>query len=392
MTPVYLQALGIVNALGQDAANVREGLHNGSTAGMRKREDFIRGRSVFAGTVTAPLPQIEPRWAAYDTRNNQLLQAAIDQIRDSIKAAMARYGAARIGIVLGTGTSGIAEGERAYAHYLKHGQFPEGFDYRQQEISGPSLYLRDALGVQGPAWTVSTACTSSAKALASARRLLQAGVCDAVITGGVDSLCRLTLNGFAALESLSARLCNPFSRNRDGINIGEGAAVFLMSREPGPVTLLGVGESSDAYHISAPDPEGRGAELAMRAALADGGVASGDVDYLNLHGTATVQNDLVESHAVARVFGAEIPCSSTKPLVGHMLGAAGATEIAFCWMLLTEPGATQLPPQVWDGERDPELAALALCSATDQAQVCHIAASNSFAFGGSNICVLLGQG
>lgn len=391
MTRVYVHALGIVNALGNDVASVRHGLYKGSTSGMQVRDDFIPGRAVHVGAVHAELPPIEAQWPEYNSRNNRILSAAIGQIRPQLDAAIDKYGALRVGIVLGTGTSGITEGEQAYAHFLSHGAFPAGYDYRQQEISGPSEYLRHALSVRGPAWTVSTACTSSAKALASARRLLHAGVCDAVVSGGVDSLCRLTLNGFAALESVARGLCNPFSRNRDGINIGEGAAVFLLSREPGPVCVLGVGESSDAWHISAPDPQGRGAELAMRAALAEAGVNAAAVDYLNLHGTATVQNDLVESHAVARVFGSDTPCSSTKPLVGHMLGAAGATELAFCWLLLTEPKAAPLPPQVWDGAADPALAKLRLTRTADAAQHCRIAASNSFAFGGSNICVLLGR-
>jgi 3-oxoacyl-[acyl-carrier-protein] synthase-1 len=264
------------------------------------------------------------------------------------------------------------------------------YDYRQQEIGSPSEYLRRALGLGGPAWTVSTACTSSAKAFSSARRLLSTGLCDAVVVGGVDSLCRLTLNGFGALESVSKQLCNPMSRNRDGINIGEGAAVFLMSRDPGPVAVLGIGESSDAYHISGPDPEGRGAEIAMRQALT--GVAPRAVDYLNLHGTATTQNDLMESQVVHRVLGAELPCSSTKPLVGHTLGAAGATEAGFCWMLLTGAAApTPLPPHVWDAQADPALPPLHLV-ARGETRACRIVASNSFAFGGNNICVVLGQG
>lgn len=392
MTRVYLQALGIVNALGDNTNSVRAGLYAGATSGMQARDDLIPNRSVRVGAVTAELPEVEPEWAAYASRNNRLLRAAVTQIRPQIDVAFSNFGAARVGIVLGTSTAGIAEGERGLAAYLETGAFPARYDYRQQEISSPSEYLRRALGAGGPAWTVSTACTSSAKVFSSARRLLRSGLCDAVIVGGVDSMCRLTLNGFAALESVSPRLCNPFSRHRDGINIGEGAAVFLMTREPGPVALLGAGESSDAYHISAPDPEGRGAELAMRAALADAGVRPQGVDYVNLHGTATLQNDLVESHAVARVFGTEIPCSSTKPLVGHMLGAAGATEVAFCWLLLNTPGATHLPPQVWDSVRDPALAPLHLCGPAEEAGACNIVASNSFAFGGSNICVLLGRG
>ena len=389
MNRVYLNALGIINALGTDPAGVREGLLTGSTEGMRRREDLISGRAVRAGTVGMELPALPSAFAAFDSRNNRLLGAALAQVRAAVDAALSRHGAARIGIVLGTSTSGIGEGERALAEYDRRGRFPAGYDYRQQEISSPSEYLRCLLQVKGPSWTVSTACTSSAKAFSSARRLIVNGLCDAVIVGGVDSLCRLTPNGFGALESVSQGLCNPSSKNRDGINIGEGAALFLMSREPGPVALLGIGESSDAYHISGPDPEGRGAELALRQALGEAGATR--VDYLNLHGTGTRQNDQMENMVVNRVLGPEVPCSSTKPLVGHTLGAAGATEAAFCWMLLTEQRGALLPPHVWDGIADPALARVNLCSVGYSASPCRVVASNSFAFGGNNACLVLGN-
>ncbi len=392
MTRVFLHALGIINALGNDVDGVRAALSKGATSGMQARDDLIPCRTVCVGAVMNDLPELEPRWIEYASRNNRLLRAATLQIQNQIESALARYGTTRVGIVLGTSTAGIAEGERGLATYLHDGVFPAGYSYLQQEISSPGEYLRNALGVRGPAWTVSTACTSSAKAFSSARRLLTTGLCDAVIVGGVDSLCRLTLNGFAALESLSKNICNPFSKNRDGINIGEGAAIFLMSCDPGPVCLLGIGESSDAYHISGPDPEGRGAELAMRQALSDAGVKPKAVDYMNLHGTATIENDLMESHVVERVLGTTVPCSSTKPLVGHMLGAAGATETAFCWMLLTESLPTRLPPHLWDREADPKLAQLNLCSLDCAPCVCNIAVSNSFAFGGNNACIVLGRG
>ncbi|MGH8280652.1 MAG: beta-ketoacyl-[acyl-carrier-protein] synthase family protein [Gammaproteobacteria bacterium] len=392
MTRTYLHALGIINALGSGAQMVRTGLYAGSVSGIVAREDLAPERSVNVAAVREELPVIPLELAAYNSHNNRLLQAAVDQIRPQIDAAANRFGPARIGIVLGTGTSGILEGEQARKRRQEQGAFPREYDYRQQEISSPSEYLRLALGVTGPAYTVSTACTSSAKVFASARRLLRMNACDAVIVGGADSLCRLTFAGFTALESITKRICNPMSRNRDGITLGEGGAVLLMSREPGPACLLGAGESSDAYHISGPDPEGRGAEIAMRAALADAGIKADDVGYLNLHGTGTIQNDLVESHAVARVFPAELPCSSTKPLVGHMLGAAGVTELAFCWLALTDGAAgTRLPPHIWDGERDPALAPLQLCGQDAVAPNCHIMASNSFAFGGSNTTLILGS-
>ena len=389
MTRVYLNALGLINALGADPAAVRAGLMAGSTTGMLRREDLISGRAVRAGTVAAALPALPADLAVYDSRNNRLLSAALAQIRMAVDAALQRHGPKRIGIVLGTSTSGIAEGERAIAAFDKTARFPAEYDYRQQEISSPSEYLRRLLKLRGPSWTVSTACTSSAKAFSSARRLILSGLCDAVIVGGVDSLCRLTPNGFGALESVSKGLCNPSSKNRDGINIGEGAALFLMSREPGPVALLGLGESSDAYHISGPDPEGRGAELALRQALAEAGATR--VDYLNLHGTGTQQNDQMENGVVNRVLGPEVPCSSTKPLVGHTLGAAGATEAAFCWMLLTEGRPAVLPPHVWDGVADPALARVNLWGVGSSPVACRVVASNSFAFGGNNACLVLGN-
>jgi 3-oxoacyl-[acyl-carrier-protein] synthase-1 len=222
----------------------------------------------------------------------------------------------------------------------------------------------------------------------SARNLLTVGLCDAVIVGGVDSLCRLTLNGFTALESTSADLCLPLSLNRKGINIGEAAAVFLMTREAAAIEFLGAGESSDAHHISAPHPDGLGAEAAMRAALKDAGLGSTDIDYLNLHATATQKNDEMESRAVARVFPAGVPVSGTKPMTGHTLGAAGATELAFCWLALQH---STLPPHVWDNVLDPALPALTTVQVGQRfARTSNRACmSNSFAFGGSNASLII---
>src|SRR5690606_6101894 len=206
------------------------------------------------------------------------LLAAIAQIDTAVQAAIARHGADRIGVVIGSSTSGIAEGEAALAGFLASGDWPAGYHYRQQEIGTPSEFVARHLGLGGPALTVSTACSSSAKALGSARRLLELDLCDAVICGGADSLCRLTLNGFTALDSVAADGCDPFAEGRDGITIGEAAALFLLERSaPGAdgVFLRGIGESVDAHHISAPHPEGRGAEAAMRAALADAGLQAG---------------------------------------------------------------------------------------------------------------------
>ena len=253
------------------------------------------------------------------------------------------------------------------------------------------------LGTGGPAYTVSTACSSGAKAIVSARALLALGVCDAVVAGGSDALCRLTLNGFAALQAVAEAPSNPFSLNRRGLTLGEGAAVFLLERRAGGVQVLGSGESSDAHHMSAPDPEGHGAAVAMEQALAEADVRPRDLAYLNLHGTGTPLNDAMESRAVRRVFGDDaVPASSTKPLVGHTLGAAGAIELGFCCMMLQRRSArgVPLPPHRWDGVVDPELPALRLVAPGEHAPPADQMAvlSNSFGFGGNNCAVVLGVG
>jgi 3-oxoacyl-[acyl-carrier-protein] synthase-1 len=348
-TTVYLSAPGMINALGATTDAIVDALGRGVAPGMAPRADAPAGGWV--GRVTAPLECAPPAALAhFDCRNNRLLLAALAQIQPLVDAALARYGPRRIGVVIGTSTSGVDAAEHALARRAATGAMPAGFDYRQMEIGTAAPFVRAALGVTGPAYTLSTACTSSAKAFAAARRLLQLKICDAVIVGGADSLCELTLQGFASLESVSPGRTNPMSRNRNGINIGEGAALFVMSRDEAAIRLAGVGESSDAHHISAPDPAGHGAEDALRAALADAGVAASAIGYVNLHATATRLNDEMEANVTARVFPHGVPASGTKPLTGHMLGAAGATELGFGWLTLARRIA--LPAHVWDGEHD----------------------------------------
>ncbi|ENZ77186.1 MULTISPECIES: beta-ketoacyl-[acyl-carrier-protein] synthase family protein [Ralstonia] len=390
-SPVYLHALGMVNALGDDVSAIRRNLATGHAPGMRAA-DRPDGSTGMVGRALAAL-ELEPpaRLSAFDCRNNRLLLAALAQIQPVVDRARAEYGPHRIGIVLGTSTSGIDAAEAALLYAKEHGKLPDAFDYRQMEIGTLAPFAAAAIGTTGPAYTVSTACTSSAKAFASARRLLQLGLCDAVVVGGADSLCELTLQGFASLESTSAARTNPMSRNRAGINIGEGAAVFLMTREPGPVRLAGVGESSDAHHISAPDPTGAGAESALRGALADAGIDADAIGYVNLHATATRKNDEMEAHLMARVFPQGVPTSGTKPLTGHTLGAAGATELGFAWLTLTDEGIA-LPRHIWDGEADPALPTLDLIEDTRRLGAGRYVMSNSFAFGGSNASLILGEG
>lgn len=389
MKPVYLNALGMTSALG-DLNTTIEGLRNQSTAGLFWRSG-LRPEPARVAAVSTTLPSDEALPLRLQSRNNRLLAAATMQIEAEIAMVIERYGAHRIGAVIGSSTSGILEGGEAIAAKIKGGDFPAHFDYAQQEIGNPAEWMRMHLRITGPAFVVSTACTSGAKALAAAARLIRAGICDAVIAGGVDSICPLTVSGFSALESVAAQQCNPFSANRDGITIGEGAAIFIVSAAPGPVRLAGYGESSDAHHISAPDPSGEGAEIAIRAALERASVGANQIGYINLHGTATPKNDLMESQVVSRLFGEHTPSSSTKPLLGHTLGAAGAIEAGICWQLLCDRGI--LPPHVWDKVTDPQLAPLALCEGETKLDASRrYLLSNSFAFGGSNAALILGEG
>ena len=393
----YLNALGLICSLGRNKHEVARNLFAGDCTGMCIKAGWVPERSLPVAAVQGKLAAIPAELKPHNTRNNQLLQEAALQIREDIEHAIQTYGRGRIGIVLGTSTSGIDEGSRTIAHYIRDHQFPPDYDYQQQELSAPANFLADWLQLSGPTYVISTACTSSARALLSAQRLLDLGVCDAVLCGGVDSLCKLTLNGFSALDAVSEQRCNPFSVNRNGINIGEAAVLFLMSNNLGssqPIALLGSGASSDAHHISAPEPAGRGALQAMKNALLSANLTPERINYVNLHGTSTQHNDAMESLAVNALFPAGVPCSSTKPMTGHTLGAAGALEAAFCWLSLSRENAEHaLPPHVWDGQPDPQLPALNFVTSADHLELSAMRClmSNSFAFGGNNVSLIIGD-
>ena len=386
----FFSDLGIVNALGAGKTDVLRGLMAGDRSGMVAYSGLLTGRSTVVGRVRHPLRALPPHLAKFECRNNRLLATALDEIAPSIAHVVNAVGAHRVAVVIGTSTSGIAAGEDAIDVLHREGRMPAEFHYHQQEIGMAAEFAASYLGLRGVRYTISTACSSSANAFASAQRLLAAGRCDAAVVGGSDSLCRLTLNGFDALELLSPELCNPFSANRNGLNIGEGAAVFVMTRSPAAVRLYGIGESSDGYHMSTPDPDGRGAEVAMRAALAQAELQPAGVGYVNLHGTATRKNDEMESRVVARLFGAATPCGSTKSLIGHTLGAAGAQELGLCWLVLNaSSGRQRLPTHIWDGIPDPQLPEINLVG-SDERWDRGVFMSNSFAFGGSNTAVAIG--
>ncbi|KAF1008530.1 MAG: 3-oxoacyl-[acyl-carrier-protein] synthase 2 [Luteibacter sp.] len=386
MTATYLNALGVTCSLGQGKAAVAAALFGTDDHGLAALDGWVPGHALPLGNVDVTLPAVAPE---RDTRNNRLLKQAVEEIRADVDAAIARFGADRIGVVIGTSTTGIEEATGHIAARGRDGVWPESYRYADQELGAPAESLAEWLGLAGPCYGISTACTSGARALLSAQRMLRLGLCDAVICGGADTLCRLAIRGFHALEATAPERCQPFSASRRGINIGEAAAVFLMTREPADVTFLGGGASSDAYHMSSPEPDGRGASEAMRLALNATGLDASMIDYVNLHGTATEQNDAMESRAVAAVLGTQVPCSSTKALTGHTLGAAGALEAAFCWLSLRD-AERRLPPHHWDGQFDPALPALHFVASGDRlAPGRRHLMSNSFAFGGNNASLIL---
>ena len=390
---VYLNECALVCALGAEREAIKRRLLDEARSGLAVSDACSPGRPLPLGQAEAVLPNLDHLPLPLRSRNNALALAALAQIRPAVDAAIARYGAGRVGVIIGTSTSGVGATEAALAAHLETGALPADFHYGQQEMASPALFLARELGAAGPAYVHSSACSSSAKAMASAARLIRMGLVDAVVSGGVDTLCRFTVAGFSALESVSEVPCNPLGASRKGINLGEGAALFLMTREPAAVALCGWGESSDGHHMSAPDPQGGGARIAMNEALRRAGIAAGDIDYINLHGTATVQNDAMESRAVAELFGHEVAVSSTKPFTGHTLGAAGAVEAAFCWLAMQDDNPEgKLPPHLWDGTADPALPALNV--ATPGARLdrpIRYALSNSFAFGGSNAALVFGR-
>ncbi|MFV0276664.1 MAG: beta-ketoacyl-ACP synthase [Parahaliea sp.] len=344
------------------------------------------------GRISAELAPLRAALAPYDCRNNRLAAAALEQIRPALEAACRRYGPQRVGVVMGTSTSGIDASQRAVAAQCAGGPVPSQYHALQGMLGGLGAFVADYLQTAGPVYTHSSACSSSANALLGARRLLHLGLCDAVVCGGVDSLCELTLQGFGALEAQSALCSRPFTRDRDGINIGEAAAVFVLGREPTALQLLGGAASSDAHHISAPHPEGEGATRAMADALVDAGLTPGQIDYLNLHGTGTPHNDSMEALAVHHLFGEGVPCSSTKAFTGHCLGAASALELALCALLLQGDGALRLPPSLYTDQRDTTLAPIRLSGHNERpSRAPRRCLSNSFAFGGSNVSLIIGS-
>ncbi|KGY09798.1 beta-ketoacyl-[acyl-carrier-protein] synthase family protein [Vibrio sinaloensis] len=385
-SPVYIQDCGFHSAMGSEHQHIHQCLLGERASNMVRDDDILNTqRSTYVGRVAESLPPLPESLCTYNTRNNRLALSALMQIEPSVQRAIEQYGKQRVAVVVGTSTSGISDGETAIAHKEQHGKFPDHFHYSQQELGNSSDFVARYFGLEGPCYSISTACSSSGRVFISAKQLLESGVVDAVIVGGVDTACKLTLNGFNGLEALSDQLCRPFDAQRNGINIGESAAFMLLSRQPTDIALLGVGDSSDAHHISAPHPEGHGAEQAMSKALKDAGLTPNDIGYINAHGTATPLNDSMESKAIYRLFGQSVPVSSTKPLTGHTLGAASATEAAIAWHLLKYD--LPLPKQhCQDKATDIDVSLVESLAKLEGKAIL----SNSFAFGGNNISLIFG--
>jgi len=391
MKPLAVSAITAVTALGHGLAPTLAALREQRT-GLKLQDFETATLGAWLGVVEgADEVALPADLQAYDCRNNRIAELGLraDGFAQAVRAAAQRYGAQRVGVFLGTSTSGILQTEIAYRHRdASSGALPASLHYGETHNTySVSRYLRAALGLQGPAYVVSTACSSSAKVFAAAQRMIEAGLVDAAVVGGVDSLCMTTLYGFKSLELVSGDICKPWDANRNGLSLGEGAAFALLEREPAQVQawLLGAGESSDGHHMSSPHPGGAGAAAAMQGALAQAGLQPGDVDYLNLHGTGTPGNDAAEDRAVCAVFGTTLPCSSTKGYTGHTLGAAGGVEAAVA-VLQRQHGF--MPAGLNVQTPDPALQANFIRQ--ERAGPLRVVASNSFGFGGSNACLIFG--
>jgi len=345
------------------------------------------------GRISAELPKVDFPPASYagETRIFRIIDAAVEQIRPCIEKAIAKYGKDKIGVCFGSCDNGSEGSYLAHNAMLTQGAFPQDYSLRFQSASFPAEFIAHKFGISGQILTCATACAGGASAIIRGSELIRSGLCGAVIAGGADIVSDTVLAGFHSLEAISDSLTNPFSKNRKGINLGEGAAFFLLdSEEPAgedsAVKLLGAGESADAYHITAPGTDGAGPAKAMKAALADAELKSEQIGYINLHGTGTELNDKAEALAMKTVFNKIPPVSSTKPVTGHTLGAAGALEAAICWMVLT--GKKGLPVHCWDGVIDEEINVSP--AGKDYKGIPEYCMSNSFAFGGCNVSLILG--
>lgn len=381
MDKVYINAYSAVANTGDNISCMFQNILKEGADFLAPDDSVVKGSSFYLGRIKTELPEIKDE--KYNLRCNRILLYCVEQIKDKIDAAVARYGNDRVGIVIGTTNSGVDEYELSG-------------DIDHSQIGNPAGFLHKFLGLNGYYSGVSTACTSGIKAFSTAKKLLDNNVCDAVIAGAADALCKMPVFGFHSLEVLSDKPSIPFSKNRNGINIGEGAGVFLLEKEPdskSSVLICAIGETSDAYHCATPDPEGVQAAKAIEIALSDSGLKSEDISYINLHGTGTISNDLMEANAVYKVFKNSVPVSSTKSQTGHCLGASAAVEAALCCAMLDDAVNRDgyLLPHKFDGEYDDKLPQLSLVKYGQKSGKIKYVMNNSFGFGGSNAVMILGK-
>ena len=413
---LYLSKPGVMSCAGANIDELWQAVTAGNQDGIKK-VTACNGESFFAARIDEN--KLKASGARFDMKIMKIENEALEQISDDVAAAVNKYGAERVAVCVGSCDNGTEFSLAGHRKYFAEEKFPSDYSLEIQGADYVSTFVAEKFGLRGPVNTFSTACSSSAGAIIKAAEMIEAGIVDAAVVGGIDIASDTTLIGFDSLEAVSSEVTNPFSKNRHGITLGDGAAFFVLSRDvvsihslrehSTTIRLLGWGESADAYHMTSPDPSGAGAKTAMEKALKNAGVKPSEVGYVNLHGTGTKFNDSMESIAVDAVFGpaAEgtgegegVPVSSTKPITGHTLGAAAALEAAICWKALFENqnknDNIKLPVQVWDGERDEELPKLNFVDRKADAMKnimtggLKVCASNSFAFGGANACLVLG--
>lgn len=397
MNNIFLSKPGVITCAGFNADELWASVTTGKQSGIKKvkavsEEDF------FAGRIEES--RLKPTSARFSMKIHRIQEMALEQIAKEVESVKEKYGAQRIAVCVGSCDNGTEFSVAGHKVFFETGKFPSDYSIEMQGADYPSTFVKEKFSLKGPCLSFSTACSSSAEAIIKGAQLINSGLADAVIAGGVDLVSDTVLLGFGALEAVSSEITNPFSVNRHGITLGEGAAFFVLTRQDlfsTGIELLGYGESSDAHHMTSPDPSGAGAEKAMNNALHNAGLKPEDIDYINLHGTGTKLNDLMESKAVDAVFGSyKIPASTTKPFTGHTLGAGSAVELAVCFQAIVKNRNAEkilLPLQMWDGQKDSEIPQLNFvdkdnCTGFKKVKICM---SNSFAFGGSNACLIAGE-
>ena len=374
-----LKNLGFVCALGANHEDIVKNARVGNARAMFSGNVMVGGEKVPFGS--APVEQ------THEARMYDLIDCALNQIVMDLESLKQKYSPNRVGVIIGSSNTGVHEAQKLIEKAFKTNTQIDRTVIEDLELGRPAQYISEKTGFCGPVFTVSTACSSSLKVFQSAKEFMDNDICDAVLVGGVDGHCDFALNGFDALGALSKNHTNPMSQNRDGINLGEGAALFIMEKGDSGIKLLGIGESSDAYHLTSPDPTGSGAIDSMQKALSGAGLTPKDIDFINMHGTGTVANDAMESLAINTVFGDEVLCASTKPLTGHTLGAAGAVSMGLSWLMLKY---NFVIPHVYDGNFAPDCADIRLAQIGDNKEINRVLC-NAFAFGGSNASLIMGK-